>query len=97
MLVSGAVVMPAWASRAVRCGRFWRAFASPTRRSQVMILHIACGQLAGIGAIAEGHGMKALASAAHIDAHHSARGGSPGTGVHVQGLWIPIGIRSTRS
>jgi hypothetical protein len=60
------------------------------------LLHIAGGQLAGVGAIAEGDGVEALASAAHIDAHHSARGGSSGTGVHGQGLWFPIEIRSAR-
>ena len=38
------------------------------------ILHIACGQLAGIGAAGEGHGVEALAGAAHIDAHHRDRG-----------------------
>ena len=61
------------------------------------LLHIAGGQLAGIDAIAEGHSMEALAGAAHINAHHSDQGGSSGTGVHGQGLWFPIEIRSTRS
>lgn len=36
------------------------------------------GQLAGVGAIAEGHGVEALAGAAHINAHHSDRGDRPG-------------------
>jgi ammonia channel protein AmtB len=47
-------------------------------------LNVMADQLAGVDAIAEGHGVEALAGAAHINAHHRDRG-SGGQGMFLHG------------
>jgi hypothetical protein len=56
------------------------------------LFNIPATQLAGIDAIAEGHGMEALAGAAHINAHHRDRG-SGGQGMFLHGSAAAKGVR----